>query len=397
IFCCGITLIYILVVAWLDFLRGPNWWDETDFWKSSLTFSDSLLPSLSDLKNYNSLNTPLPFMMFGLLEYLFGQGIFAGRLLNLVLSLGIVLIIGWPSRDKGGRALLCLVGLFLCPYFLFLSGRLYTEMIACTWVLLGFVAYLRDRHGLSCLAFVLAIASRQYMLAFPMAIAAYELLGVADQYRQQRQFSLQQQWRWVAPALACLSMAGWILLFQGLAPEEAIIGKSPEVQKSLIALTPGGAVNYLAFVGAYIVIPEFLLFGLQPAFQELRQRPRKGLLIAAGLLFYCLIFPPLTFGNGFIVNLADLLPLDSLRAVFFYSLALLACLRFAQLDLLFWILVFNTLIMTKALPWDRYVLPAVVIFWYLKSIRYPERLAVASDTQERTEGSTAPTGESQLT
>ncbi|HSM82554.1 MAG TPA: hypothetical protein VLS96_12760, partial [Nodosilinea sp.] len=47
IFCCGITLIYILVVAWLDFLRGPNWWDETDFWKSSLTFSDSLLPSLS--------------------------------------------------------------------------------------------------------------------------------------------------------------------------------------------------------------------------------------------------------------------------------------------------------------------------------------------------------------
>ncbi|MFQ4136061.1 ArnT family glycosyltransferase [Nodosilinea sp. PGN35] len=369
-FLCGITAIYLAIAAWLNFLQGPPWWDEADFWQSSLTFSDSLLPSLADLREYYSLNTPLPFMVFGLLEYLFGQGMVAGRLFNLLLSLGIVATIGWPSKDKGGRAILCLIGLFLCPYFLFLSGRLYTEMITCTWVLLGFVAYLRDRHWVSCLAFVLAIASRQYMLAFPAAIATYEFLATAQQYRQGQPVGLAQHQRWLAPAVASLSLLGWVALFDGLAPADAIAAKSPEVQKSTLALTPGGAINFLAFVGAYIVIPEFLLFRPVALRQALRHHWQKGLLIAVGLLLVCLAFPPLDTPYGTMGKVADLLPYGLVMAMY-YGLALLTCLRFARPDLLFWLIVFNALIMMKAIPWDRYVLPLAVAFWYLKSLRYP--------------------------
>ncbi|MBE9159344.1 hypothetical protein IQ265_21285 [Nodosilinea sp. LEGE 06152] len=372
LFLGGITVIYLAIVAWLDFLQGPPYWDEVNFWKSSLTFSDSLLPSLSDLREYHSLNTPLPFMIFGFLEYLFNQGMVAGRLLNLVLSLGIVAVIGWPSRQKGGRAILCLIGLFLCPYFLFLSGRLYTEMVACTWVLLGFVAYVRDRHWLSCLAFVLAISSRQYMLAFPMAIATYEFLAIANQYRQGQAVSLRQHQRWLAPALASLSFLGWIALFDGLAPTSAIVAHAPEVQQSTLALTPGGIVNFLAFVGAYIVIPEWLLFRPANPLQSLRNNQKKWLLIAGGLLVFCLIFPPLDTPYGNMGKVAELLPFYALNLAMFYGLALLTCLRFAKPDLLFWIVAFNALIMMKAIPWDRYVLPLVVAFWYLKSIHYPK-------------------------
>lgn len=370
-FLCAITAIYLAIAAWLNFLQGPAWWDEAAFWQSSLTFSDSLLPSLSDLREYYSLNTPLPFMVFGLLEYLFGQGMAAGRLLNLILSLGIVATIGWPSKDRGGRALLCLLGLFLCPYFLFLSGRLYTEMIACTWVLLGFVAYGRDRPWVSGLAFVLAIASRQYMLAFPAAIATYEFLATANQYRLGEPVSPSQHQRWLAPAIASLSFLGWVALFGGLAPADAIADKSPDVQKSTLALTPGGAINFLAFVGAYIVIPEFLLFRPAAPRQALRHHWRKWLLIAAGLLVVCLVFPPLDTPYGNMGKMADLLPFYGLVMAMYYGLALLTCLRFAKPDLLFWIVAFNALIMMKAIPWDRYVLPLAVAFWYLKSIRYP--------------------------
>lgn len=370
-FLCAITAIYLAIAAWLDFLRGPAIWDEAAFWQSSLTFSDSLLPSLSDLREYYSLNTPLPFMAFGLLEYLFGQGMAAGRLLNLILSLGIVATIGWPGKDRGGRALLCLLGLFLCPYFLFLSGRLYTEMIACTWVLLGFVAYVRDRPWVSCLAFVLAIASRQYMLAFPAAIATYEFLATANQYRLGQPVSLSQHQRWLAPAIASLSFLGWVALFGGLAPADAIAAKSPDVQKSTLALTPGGAINFLAFVGAYIVIPEFLLFRPVAPLQALRHNWQRWLLIAAGLFVVCLVFPPLDTPYGNMGKVADLLPFYGLVMAMYYGLALLACLRFAKPDLLFWIVAFNALIMMKAIPWDRYVLPLAVAFWYLKSIRYP--------------------------
>lgn len=381
LFLCGITAIYLAIVAWLDFLQGPPWWDEVNFWKSSLIFSDSLLPSLSDLREYHSLNTPLPFMIFGFLEYLFNQGMVAGRWLNLILSLGIVAIIGWPSRQKGGRAIVCLIGLFLCPYFLFLSGRLYTEMITCTWVLLGFMAYVRNRHWASCLAFVLAISSRQYMLAFPMAIATYEILRLANQYRQGQPVSPLQHQRWLAPALASLSFLGWVALFDGLAPASAIVSHAPPVQKSTLDLTPGVAINFLSFVGAYIVIPEWLLFRPAAPLQALRNNRVKWLLIATGLLVVCLIFPPLDTPYGNMDKIAERLPFYGLELAMYYGLALITCLRFAKLDLLFWLVVFNALIMMKAIPWDRYTLPLVVAFWYLKSIHYSESVdaAVPSD------------------
>jgi hypothetical protein len=371
LFIFGITVIYLAILAWLDFLQGPIWWDEGPFWESSLTFNDNLWPTLEELRNYHSLNTPLPFIIFGGLDYLFGGGMVTGRLFNLILSLVIVAIIGWPSKEKGGRALLCLIGLFLCPYFLWLSGRLYTEMVACTLVLMGFVAYFRNRILISAVAFTLGIAARQYMIAFPLAVATYEFIELIKAVRIHSPIDWTRHWRWIAPTFAVLSMGFWIFLFQGLAPDSAIAGKAPAVQKSTFAVTPGGIINFLAFVGVYIVIPEFLLFRPETPFKTLRENRRKYLLIAGGLLIFCLIFPPMNFGNGMVIKLGKLMPTPWLHFLLFYSLALLACLRFSKPDLYFWLVLFNALIMMKALPWDRYALPLVIIFWYLKSIHYP--------------------------
>jgi len=371
LFIFAITVIYLAMLAWLDFLQGPIWWDEGPFWTSSLTFNDNLWPSLDELRSYHSLNTPLPFIIFGGLDYLFGGGMITGRWFNLLLSLIIVALIGWPTKHKGTRALLCLVGLFLCPYFLWLSGRLYTEMVACTCVLLGFVAYVRDRHLLSAIAFTLGIAARQYMIAFPLAVATYEFVALIKTSKAKRPIAWMQVWRWIAPGLAVLSMLFWMVLFQGLAPETAIVGKAPAVQKSTLAVTPGGMVNFLAFVGGYIVIPELLLFRPKTPLKTLRENRNKWLLIALGLLIFCLVFPPLDFGNGNIVKLGQLMPTPWLYFLLFYGLALLASLRFSKPDLYFWLVLFNALIMMKALSWDRYVLPLVVVFWYLKSIDYP--------------------------
>ncbi len=108
-------------------------------------------------------------------------------------------------------------------------------------------------------------------------------------------------------------------------------------------------------------------------FQVFNQQRRKIILIAAGLLLYCLVFPPLLFGSGNIVKLANLLPYNILTIALYYGLSLLACIRFSQLNLISLIVLFNSLIMIKAYPWDRYVLPLVVVFWYLKSIRFQEQ------------------------
>ncbi|MGF1459914.1 MAG: hypothetical protein ACFBSG_12915 [Leptolyngbyaceae cyanobacterium] len=368
IFAFSVTLTYLLVIFYLNFLQGPSWRDEAEFWSSSLVFSNQLIPSLTDLKTYGSLNTPLPFIIFGFLEYLFGGDIVVGRLLNLLLSLGIIAAIGWPSSQKRGRALLCMFGLFCCPYYLWLSGRLYTEMIACVWVVIGLATYLRNRHLLASAAFVLAIASRQFMVIFPAAIATYEFLSVSQAYWQTRRTNWQIQVRWLLPLAASLSLLAWFTLFQGMAPASATVEKAPEVQKSLEASHLGIAVNHLFFVGSYIVVPELILFPSQAPLKALKENWQKWLIIAVALLIFCLLFPPPTKGQGIVNDFRRLLPNDALQLGLIYLMALFACIRFTKPDLMFWIVAFHVIVMTKSLPWERYILPLAVAFWYLKSV-----------------------------
>ncbi len=375
LFLIGITTIYIIRLVWLEFLDAPYWWDEEHFWETSLTFSDKLFPSLADISDYEELNTPLPFVTFGLLEHLFGQGIRAGRLLNFLLSLGIAFLIGWPTKEKGGRAILCLIGLFLCPYYLILSGRLYTEMIACFWVLMGMVGYVHNRHWLSCIAFVLAISTRQYMLAFPLAIAAYEFMGSVAHRRQAESIDWKAQGRWIAPLVAACSILVWFYLFGGLAPKSALVVRAdlvPSVQRTLWGMAPGSMIHLLSYVGLYIVIPEFLLFNPINTIKNIgikwRQHKVKVGLIALGLLVFIVIFPPQEIATGYVAEQINKLPYTVIRLGAYYFLSLLTCIRFSRFSLTAVLVFFNALIMVKAHPWDRYALPMVVVFWYLKSL-----------------------------
>lgn len=376
VFLLAIAAIYTALVIQFDFLRGIKIEDEGHFWETSLTFSDTLIPSLEDLRNYQELSTPLPFIVFGLLEYFFHQGIFAGRLLNLILSLVVIFAIAYPYRDKEGRGLSCAVGLLTCPYFLLSSALLYTDMIACFWTLMGFICYIRNRHLLSCIAFILAIASRQYMLAFPMAIATYEFVIAIAEIKTVRRFNLSSQWRWIAPSIAVLSIFGWIYLFQGLAPSAGIEEMAPTVQENTWDIQPGHAIYFLSIVSIFIVIPEFLLFTTNSVFRS-RQNWRKIALIAFILLIYCLIFPPPIGDEGILSKALSILHYDFLKAVAYYTLALIACIRFARPNLMLLCILFNCLIMMKASIWSKYVLPLSTIFWYLKSIGLEDRFDLA--------------------
>jgi hypothetical protein len=247
-------------------------------------------------------------------------------------------------------------------------------MIACFWVLMGFVGYVRSCTFWSSIAFILAIATRQYMLAFPVAIATYEFIIAIANARQSGRIVWKAQWSWIAPFMAACSILFWFYLFQGLAPPGAFRGERavPVVQQTVGGIAPGGAIHFLSFVGLYIVIPEFLLFTPRAKLQALRQhwkhRRVKIGLIAASLLLFMLIFPPQEFASGNVAKIAKMLPYDSLRLGMYYVLALLACVRFSKFNLATLLIFFNALIMMKAHPWDRYVLPMVVAFWYLKSL-----------------------------
>lgn len=246
-------------------------------------------------------------------------------------------------------------------------------MITCSFVLLGVASYVKERHILSGLAFVAEIACRQYMIVFPAAIALYEFILANARSRQApnatqklTQWTLHQ--RWILPTIATLSLLFWIYLFKGLAPAWILLeDNTPGVQRTIWTIQPGGAIHALASVGGYIVIPELLLFHPLASAKQLFKPRRKIAVIAAILLAYIIIFPPVFDGLGRLIKIALMLPHSFLELVMFYGLSLLACIRFSTPTLMSIIVIFQTIIMMKAYPWDKYVLPVAVFFWYLKA------------------------------
>ena len=135
---------------------------------------------------------------------------------------------------------------------------------------------------------------------------------------------------------------------------------------SWLSLELNSSLYFLACVGLYFVIPELILF--PPKFSWQNLLTRKNIFLASILLLLFILFPPLK-AHGILIKLARLLPSDFMVLSLFYFLGLLTCLRFSsRLNLAFWILFVNSVLMMKAYPWDKYLLPLLIIFWYLKSM-----------------------------
>ncbi|NJL35334.1 MAG: hypothetical protein HC899_00235 [Leptolyngbyaceae cyanobacterium SM1_4_3] len=358
LFCLGLFAVYLAVFLFYDQFRFPLVWDEKHFWEASLLFSDSFIPNLNQLRNYGALNTPLPFIIFGILENLTGNGILAGRLLNLLLSFVMICLIAFPFAQKGKNGALAACGLLIFPYYLWLSSHLYTDIIATFFVFLGFWLYLRNQHVWSSLAFILAIASRQYMLAFPVALAAYELVSSLKS-------GFQLRLRHLAPLVAAATIFGWFWLFKGLAPETAIATQNtPSVQQSTWSFSLSPSLYFLSCIGLYFVIPEWILFNRNFSLKKILIFRNASLALI--LLPIFVFFPPLET-HGVLTKIINFLPNTTITLAVLYVLALLVCMRFTRTNLTFWLLFVNCGLMLKAYPWDKYALPLLVIFWYFKA------------------------------
>ena len=227
VFITAVIVIYTALFIALDGLRFEIGKDEKHFWPTSIEFSQRLIPTIDQLRSYDELNTPLPFVLFGALERVFGGGVFAGRLLNLTLSFAILLLVGW-GRPNDWRPVLAAIGLLCCPYYLGASGYLYTDMIAVFFVVVGLWLHHRSRYIAAGVCFALGIASRQYMVAFPVAAATYEFVCSIRTTNRPRL-------AWIAPGIAALTLLGWIWLFGGLAPAGALT-KQPLATATLLHL-----------------------------------------------------------------------------------------------------------------------------------------------------------------
>jgi hypothetical protein len=358
---------YLTLFVYLDFLRFAPEKDELHFWPTALLFAQSWIPSLDHLRRYHELNTPLAFLVFGGLEHLLHGGIMTGRLLNLSLSFGVTAVIVVASEDSR-RSALAIIGLFVFPYYLGVSAYLYTDVIGAVFVLLGLIGYLEQRPFVSAVFWSLAIATRQYAVAFPLAIAAYEF------FRSDRKTS-----RWIGAAVGAATLGGWIWLFGGPAPPAELADQGIDADR-LLHLDPTHIVYLLVCTGLFYVIPELLLF---PETRRLR-RPRWPLvLVAAATVLVSIVFPPL--GNDWgarTMGLFDRLMVSVLsplpRTLLYAGLATLATVRFSEYSLAAFLVAANAgILLVSPTMWEKYAFALLVSLWYLMALEPDRRSPVA--------------------
>lgn len=368
---------YTVILLHKNFLNVYWYRDEWHFFETTIRFSKQIVPSLNLLKNYAELNTPLPFIIGGWWANIFGQNIQTLRILTFLLSFFVTNLFIWQSRVSLNKTLICILGLWLFPNYYLCTVYYYTDIFAITAMLLGIIAYLHQRHFFSGLFFIAAICCRQYMIAFPVAIIAYECWGVwiktngifltINKLLQRRYLT------WYV--LACFSLIPWLILWSGFAPAAEMTRQYYDH----ISTYKWGFVLYAsAVVAVYYVIPETIF---SRNFRYYLSYPRQNpylFLIFLVLISTIVVWYPAKQTQNAYFNLPYLGNVDlglmtvGIKGIFkqitFGLLMLISLMRFVKLDanLGGWVFVVNTLLLGKAqLSWDKYSLPTAVVLWFL--------------------------------
>jgi len=388
-------VLYLLVLVSKQWLGFPELYqDENHYLPTALLFGKEAIPSLELLKTYNQLNTPLPFILGGWVIRIFGEEIQYLRLMNFILSFFMLLLLIWYKPVTEARRWLSMVLLLAMPSFYLCAIHYYTDMIAWAAVLLGVMAYLNKRHLAGCIFFIAAISSRQYMLAFPLAIVLFEFAEALKAGRSVKELVnyLLKDRVWIYYSVSIASLVPWILLWGGLAPAEIMkiqhYGTAP-------FYNVGFVVYASACVAFYFVIPETLIFKKWSYFTRYpRAYPRlfSGLLVLVIVLV--VLFPARQAYNeyftwpflGYVDQLFETLGITGwFKQGIFGGLMLATLMRFIQpgsISLGSAFVLVNILLLGKAqLSWDKYTFPTLMILWFLAMHREDRAVRLQEEEQ----------------
>jgi len=208
---------------------------------------------------------------------------------------------------------------------------------------------------------IIGIACRQYIVAFPVALFARELVVQV----RLRRFALSSAF--IAPAIAAVSLAGWYVFFGGFAPKIALHAQNLTAGR----FYPEHGLYFLTCIGLYFVVLECILFR---SVAGLLAPGLWALAIAVVLAVLSLVFPPIENINppvptmGYLDIAARAVLPTPARLALYWALATLACLRLRPFSTGGLMLYANAALLACAhLAWDKYALPMVATLWLLKS------------------------------
>lgn len=375
----AIFIIFVVIFFLKQKFNGILYQDEFHYLPTAVFFSHEPVPSADLLKSYNELNTPLPFILGGWVVNIFGENIQYLRLLTFGVSFLLLMTFIWSAPNNSKRFFLCLAGLMVFPNYYLCSVYYYTDIFAMISVLAGIVAYLKRAHLVGLLFFVAAISCRQYMLAFPAAIVAYEFLELLKKSSGLNQFlkNIFTDKTWIYYALAVLSIIPWVLLWHGPAPA-AVMAEQHYDSNKIVNYNFGFVIYASVCLAVYYVIPEVLISGKIKYFIDYpRNYPRLFIALVAIVITLITFFPAKQAFNpyftwpylGYIDQLFTTIGLTGfVKQICFGVLMLVTLMRFISpyFNLASCVVAINVLLLGKAqLSWDKYSLPMIMALWFL--------------------------------
>ncbi len=240
----GIALVLLSLAAVVGLSR-PESGDEAHFVQTIRQFGQQI--NFEQLRTYEEMSTPLPFVAYGLWGRLFGFELPALRIGGILVALAthavyLVLLLSLLGRRLG--ALLAFLLFVLHPYTVYLSLFVHTDIPAVGLALLGLVA-LRDGRPLwLAVALAGAVLCRQYLVFLSGAVMVFCSL---------RWFIMSDR-RAVTMGLAAvaslLPFIALLVLWRAPHPDN-------QVQKLYIgnafSFHPGSLVVYLMTIGVYLL------------------------------------------------------------------------------------------------------------------------------------------------
>ncbi|GGN14301.1 hypothetical protein GCM10010967_58230 [Dyadobacter beijingensis] len=390
----ALLAVFIFVFFLKDRFTMDLYQDENHYLPTAALFATEPIPSLHLLQSYNELNTPIPFILGGWTLNLFGEDIQNLRLLTAFTSFALLMLFVWYSPGRTKRFWLCLGGLLIFPNYYLVSVYYYTDIFAMVFTLAGVIAYLRKWHWAGFLSLAAAVCCRQYMLAFPAAILAFEVFKNVKWSTNPMVLlkSVFADPAWIWYALAVLSIVPWVMIWHGPAPASVMADQHYDSDK-LVQYNFGYLMYASVVVAVYYIIPETLV---TRRFSHYLSYPRKHpVMFGAFLLILGLIiafFPAKQAYNpyftwpylGYVDELLMKIGISGLlKQLVFGVLALVTLVRFVspRFTLATWVYVLNVLLLGKAqLSWDKYSLPMIMVLWFLAM--YDEHWALAETRTE---------------
>ncbi|MBL8886872.1 MAG: hypothetical protein JNK16_09440 [Phycisphaerales bacterium] len=375
---------FCAIVGWqMQLHAAPPLRDEAHYWPNARYLTSDGFPSLEKLRTYSELCTPLSLMLFGWADRLTGGGLPAARYASLGAVCATLVLFVLLARGPDRRVLPAALCLLAFPYFLGVGIHIYPDSFAILFTLLGLALFQRDRPWFGAIFFALAISSRQYMVAFPVGLALWEIAELNRlKPANDRVRAILSSPKVIAGVSGGLVLVSWIVFWGGFGPPGEVKRQAVSTAQNSILFYPQYSLYGLACLGLYFVLPRWVIFDRTLHLRAAVSVRSIALVAAVAICFW--FFPP---QDNFHYEIDNMGYFDRMirgavgahstaRLIILGAFAWLAAMAFCRRSLASALVLVHLLMLAKAhIAWDKYELPMLVCLWFLLA---DERIAVLS-------------------